>query len=111
MQGPTNIISVVDVEVEEERDRKLAQIEGGASGKRCQPPMVDRLRATVIQVEHLEAQGVPFGTARNSRMNKEVRKRLNDRMRYSSDPRKSRQKILGSDAVRDILREVEKIRS
>ena len=111
MQGATYIISVVDAEVEERLARKLAQIEAWASGKRCQPPMVDRLRAIVVLVEHLEAQGIPFATARNSRMNKEVRKWLNDKMRYSSDPRKSRRKILGPDAVRDLLREVEKIRS
>ena len=71
--------------------------------------MADRLRAVAIHIDHLVRNGVPFATARNSRMNKEVRERLNRQMSKTKDPRKSRRGI-GADAVTDLLKQVEKIR-
>jgi hypothetical protein len=100
------IISVVDAEEEERRDRSLTQREQAARGKRGQPPMTHRLRAVTVLVENLEAQGVPFATARNSRMNKAVSAWLNERMQRSQDPRKSRRGTLGPDAVEDLLKQV-----
>ena len=72
--------------------------------------MTDRLRTVAIYVDHLERQGVPFATARNSRMNKMVRKWLNERMANTQDERKSRRGTIGEDAVRDLLKQVSKLR-
>jgi hypothetical protein len=104
------ITSVVDAEVEQRRDRKLAQRKRNAAGKRGQPPSLDRLRAVTIYVERLVAEGVPFGTARASRMNKLVRNWLNERAKETQDKRKSRRKQVTPDAVRELLRQVEKHR-
>jgi hypothetical protein len=101
---------VVDVKVEHRRDRQLAQRKRKAAGKRGQPPSLDRLRVVTIYVERLIADGVPFATARASRMNKMVRRWLNDRTKRSQDRRKSRRKQVTPDAVRELLRQVEKHR-
>jgi hypothetical protein len=100
------IISVVDAEEEERRDRSLTQREQAASGKRGQPPMTHRLRAVTVLVENLEARGVRFATARNSKMNKLVGAWLNERMQRSQDTRKSRRGTLGPDAIEDLLKQV-----
>ena len=100
------ITSVVDPGEEERRDRSLAAREQAAKGKRGQPLMTERLRAVTVVVEHLEAEGVPFATARNSRMNKEVRGWLNKQMGRTQDPRKSRRGAIGADAVEDLLKQV-----
>jgi hypothetical protein len=110
MQRNTFIISVVDSVAEDRRDRTIKQIEAKARGSRCQPPMVDRLRVITVLVEHLEATGIPFATAPNSRMNKAVRQWINERMQASSDPRKVRRKPLSPDGVRALLRQVSKHR-
>ena len=104
------IINVTDVDVEDQRDRELTRMAAAARGKRCQPPMVDRLRAVVIYVEHLEAQGIPFGTARNSRMNKAVLSWINKRTKATSDPRKSRRKQLSPGGVQALLKQVAELR-
>jgi len=105
------ITSIVDDREEERRDRSLVQQAQAARGKRGQPPMTDRLRAVTIVVEDLEARGVPFATARNSKMNKQVRAWLNERMQWTIDPRKSRRGSIGADAVEDLLKQVAAHRS
>jgi hypothetical protein len=75
-----------------------------------QPPMVDRFRFVMTTVEALESAGVPFGVGRNSMMNKELLKSLNQEARQSGDSRKSRQKQITADAVRQVLRQVKAIR-
>jgi phage terminase Nu1 subunit (DNA packaging protein) len=72
--------------------------------------MTDRLRSVAILVDHWEHQGVPFGTARGSRMNKAVRKWLNERMAETKDGRKSRREIIGEDAVMVLLKQVAELR-
>jgi|ERR1700722_19561783 len=79
-------------------------------GTRGQPPMVDRFRLVMTTVEALESSGVPFGVGRNSRMNKELLKALNQEARQSADTRKSRRKQITPDAVRQVLRQVKAIR-
>src|SRR5262249_10295513 len=63
-----------------------------------------------IYVERLIAEGVPFATARGSRMNKLVWAWLNERAKKTQDARKSRRKQVTSDAVRELLKQVEKHR-
>lgn len=83
-----------------------AAIEGGAG----QPPMIERFRDAANIVDALELNGVPFAVGRNSRMNMEVRKALNEEARQSSDDRKSRRKQINPDATRNLLRKIRKIR-
>jgi hypothetical protein len=82
----------------------VAREEGG------QPPMVERFREAAIIVESLEAKGVPFGVCPNSRMNKALRKLLNERAAYSNDDRKSRRKKIQAGAVQDLLRKIRQLR-
>jgi hypothetical protein len=105
------VMSVVDAEEEERRDRSLMEREQAARGKRGQPPMTHRLQVVTVLVEDLEARGVPFATARNSRMNKLVTAWLNERMQRTQDPRKSRRGTLSADAVEDLLKQVAAHRS
>jgi hypothetical protein len=60
----------------------------------------------MIVVDRLMAEGVPFGFGPNSRMNKEVRKWLNERASRSPDPRPSRRALIGATAVRKLLKQV-----
>jgi hypothetical protein len=83
-----------------------AAIEGG----RGQPPMIDRFRAATNIVDRLVLNGVPFGVGRNSRMNKELRKLLNEDAQQSLDSRKSRRKQISADATRRLLRDIKKMR-
>ncbi len=76
-----------------------------------QPRMVARFRSAAIIVDWLERQGIPFGVSRNSRMNKELRRLLNERAAASGDPRKSRWKQITPDAVRDLLMNIRYLRS
>ena len=76
-----------------------------------QPPMVVRFRSAAIMADWLEKQGIPFGVSRNSRMNKEVRKLLNDRASQSKDLRKSRCKQITPEAVRVLLKKVRYLRA
>jgi hypothetical protein len=84
---------------------QVAREEGG------QPPMVERFREATIIVEHLEAKGVPFGVCPNSRMNKALRKLLNERALNSNDNRKSRRKPIQAGAVQDLLRNIRRLRA
>ncbi len=89
------ITSVVAAEEEERREQALAQRRKAALGKRGQPPKTDRLSFVTIIVESLEARGVPFATARNSKMNRCVQHEFN-----------SRGRAISADAVRDLLKQV-----
>lgn len=105
------ITSIVNVDMEERRDRLLEELERTARGSRGQPPMVLRLRNIINYVEYLEQrEGIPFATARNSKMNKRVRAWMNERMLTTRDPRKSRRGTIGEDAVEDVLKQVAALR-
>jgi hypothetical protein len=108
--APRAIISIIDLVDDTRREKRLEAKAKAAKGHRGQPPMTDRLRAVSIVVDHLERQGVPFATARSSRMNKQVRKWLNDRMCRTKDERKSRRGTIGDDAVSDLLKHVQELR-
>jgi hypothetical protein len=83
-----------------------------AAREECgQPPMVERFREAAIIVESLEAKGVPFGVCPNSRMNKALRKLLNERAAHSNDNRKSRRKKIQAGAVQDLLRKIRRLRA
>lgn len=84
---------------------QLAREEGG------QPPMVERFREAAILVEFLEAKGVPFGVCSNSRMNKSLRRLLNEKAAHSNDDRKSRSKKIQGGAVQDLLRKIRQLRA
>jgi hypothetical protein len=99
------IMSVVDQEVQDRRDDAISVLEKQSEGKRGQPPMVVRLRVVCIIVDRLLAEGERFATARESRMNKRVRKRLNELVRLR-DRSKSRPKQIGSDAVEYVLKQI-----
>jgi hypothetical protein len=109
-QAPRVIISIIDPKDQLRREKRLEAKEQRAQGRRGQPPMTDRLRAVAIYVDHVEAGGVPFATARNSRMNKEVRSWLNGLMAKSKDKRKSRRKLITADTVTILLRQVAELR-
>jgi hypothetical protein len=104
------ITSIIDLDDQVRRESRLKAKTQRATGRRGQPPMTDRLRAVAFCVDHLEAGGVPFATARNSRMNKEVRRWLNGRMANSKDKRKSRRKVITADTVTVLLRQVAELR-
>jgi hypothetical protein len=104
------ITSVIDPDDQARRENRLRTKTHKATGRRGQPPMTERLRVVAIYVDHLEGQGVRFGTARNSRMNKELRKWLNERMANTNDERKSRRKLITADTVTVILRQVAELR-
>jgi hypothetical protein len=72
--------------------------------------MVERLRVATTTVEALESKGVPFGVGRNSRMNRELRRSLNQQALQSADDRKSRRKPITADSVRQVLRKIKMMR-
>jgi hypothetical protein len=78
-------------------------------GVRGQPPRVDRFRVATSIVEELVSKGVPFGVCPNSKMNKELRRLLNEEAR-PSDSRKSRRKRIGGGATRRLLRQIKAMR-
>src|SRR5215831_13179460 len=84
------VTSVVDAVTYLRREAILAHRARRSAGGRGQPPMLDRLRTLIILLDRLVADGIPFATARDSRMNKEVRKWLNGRSERTPDQRKSR---------------------
>ena len=86
------ITSVIDQSVQDRRDANLNARAQPTKGNRRQPPMIARLRAVLIVVDRLMAEGVPFGVGPSSKMNKAVREWLNDKAMRSPDPRKSRHK-------------------
>ncbi len=103
---PRIITAATDQGVQDQRDSYVTAREQPANGRRRQPPMTARLRAVMIVVDRLVAEGVPFGVGPNSRMNKEVRRWLNERASRSSDPRPSRREPIGATAVRKLLKQV-----
>jgi hypothetical protein len=104
--GATFVTAVVDPEVHHRREAVLGKKVQDTQGKRGQPPMLERLRVGRIIVDRLLAEGVPFCTGRNSRMNKLVRERLNKMAAKSPDTRKSRRKQISADAVQDMLKQI-----
>jgi hypothetical protein len=94
------VISVVDADEEERRDRSLLQKAQAARGKRGRPPKLERLKVVTILVEDFESRGIPFATARDSRMNKVVQHWLKAKMGWT----------ISADAVRDLLKQVAKHR-
>ena len=92
------------------RDKLCNVLAKAAKDIRGQPPMVERLRATEIMVNHFESIGVPFKVGVNSKMNKAIRKWLNDEARSSTDQRRSRQREIEGGAVRTLLRKVRRLR-
>ena len=97
------IMSVVDQPVQDRRDAAINALEKQSEGKRGQPPMLVRLRVGCIIVDQLVAEGVPFATARASRMNKRVRERLNE---LAARSRKSHVKRIGPDAAEYVLKQI-----
>ena len=105
--GPFFITSVVkNEEVQERRDAALSALENQSEGKRGQPLMLFRLRVVLALVDRHRAEGVPFGTGPNSRMNKLVLEDLNKMAARSRDSRKSRPKQWTAGAVRYLLRQI-----
>jgi hypothetical protein len=100
----------VEQKLQHIRDGVLNALARAAKEGRGQPPMVERFRAAVIIVDWLEHNGVPFGVGRNSRMNKALLGLLNDMAERSMDDRKSRRKKITADAVRELLRQIKKLR-
>ena len=66
--GPFLITSVVDKEVQDRRDAALSALEKQSEGG--QPRMLFRRRVVLALVDRRRAEGVPFDTSPNSRMNK-----------------------------------------
>ena len=107
---PSIITSVIDQKVQDRRDAVLDARELHTKGNRQQPPMINRLRAVTILTDRLVSDGIPFGVGPNSRMNKAVRRWLNAKAERSLDTRKSRQKKISPDAVRELLKQVRELR-
>src|SRR5262249_16780727 len=104
--APQFITSVVDKEIQDRRDAALDALERQSRGKRGQPPMLVRLRVGQIIVDRLVAEGVPYSTSRNSRMNKLVRECLNEMAARSRDKSEARCKKIGADAGQRPLRQI-----
>jgi hypothetical protein len=105
--GPFFITSVVkNEEVQERRDAALSALEKQSEGKRGQPPMLFLRRIMLALVDRHRAEGVPFGTGPNSRMNRLVREDLNKLVARSRDSRKSRSKQVTAGALRYVLRQI-----
>ena len=104
--GPFFITSVVKEEVQERRDAYFSALEKQSEGKAGQPPMLFRLRVVLALVDRQRAEGVPFGTGPNSRMNKLVLEDLNKMAARSRDSRKSRRKQVTASTMRYILRQI-----
>ena len=97
---------MVDKEVQDRRDAYFSALEKQSEGKAGQPPMLFRLRVVLALVDRHRAEGVPFGTGPNSRMNKLVLEDLNKLAARSRDSRKSRRKPVTASTVRYILRQI-----
>jgi hypothetical protein len=107
---PRIITSVVDQQVQDSRDIVLDTRELQSEGTRQQPPMIGRLRAVMILVDRLLADGVPFGVGPNSKMNKALHNWLSAKAGQSTDIRKSRRKVITPGAVRELLKQVRALR-
>ena len=103
---PRIITSVMDQEVQDQRDTTIEARASKSVGKRQQPPMTARLKAVVILVDRLMADGIPFGVGPNSKMNRLVQEWLNMRVKQSTDTRKSRSTPITQGAVRELLKQV-----
>ncbi len=106
---PSFIAAVVDKEVQDRRDVTLEALVQQSKGKRGQPPALGRVPYVQIIVDRLRAEGAPFATSRNSRMNRLVRQWLNERAASSRDTRKSRRKKLSPDAVHCLLKQIKRL--
>jgi hypothetical protein len=105
--GPFFITSVVkNEEVQKRRVTALSDLEKQSDGKRGQPRMLFRLRVVLALVDRHRAEGVPFGTGPNSRMNKLVLEDLNKMAARSRDSRKSRSTPVTAGALRSVLRQI-----
>lgn len=105
--GPFFITSVVEKEgVQERRDAALSALEKQSEGKDGRSHMLFRLRVVLALVDRRRAEGVPFGTGPNSRMNKLVLEDLNKMAARSRDSRTSRCKPVTAGAMRYILRQI-----
>src|SRR5438046_5722599 len=100
----------VDDNIQQFRDGIFAAIaQTRRAGTIGQPPMVERFRTATLFVDGMLSRGVPFGVCPNSRMNKELRRLLNEQAQQSSDPRKSRTKQIGPDATRNLLLQIKRM--
>jgi hypothetical protein len=104
--GPFFITAVVKEEVQERRDAYFSALEKQSEGKAGQPPMLFRLRVVLALVDRHRAEGVPFGTGPNGRMNRLVLEDLNKMAARSRDSRKSRRKQVTASTMRYILRQI-----
>ena len=102
--------AVTDQVVQDARDTHFDGLEAAGKGKRQQPTMIDRLRAADVIVERELADGTPFKAGRNSVMNRKIKEWLNAKAARTKDDRKSRKKLIGSDAVRNLLRQLKALR-
>ncbi|MBZ9706964.1 hypothetical protein LB543_09555 [Mesorhizobium sp. ESP7-2] len=132
------IVSVTERGVEEKRERLYDAWDRASSGRPGRPPRTDRLPFIMVLVDYLESTGVPFATARSSRMNKAVRNWIKDQVdtslkkvqapdAVSAEPegvataaqaassstfeRKSDRWPLGPDAVQALLKQVKDMRN
>src|SRR5215831_17867970 len=105
--GPFFITSVVkNEEVQERRDAALSALEKQSEGKRGQPPMLFLRRIVLALVDRHRAEGVPFDTRPNSRMNKLVREDLNKMVARSRDSRKSLRKPVSARGMQYELSQI-----
>jgi hypothetical protein len=103
--------AVTKQDVQDGRDRHFDSLEAAGRGKRQQPRMINRLRATDILVQREIADGTPLAVGPNSKMNKKVRNWLNSRAARTTDDRKSRRKQITGGAVRALLKQIRQIRA
>ncbi len=71
--------AITDQDVQDTRDRYLDSLEASGKGKRHQPRMINRLRATDVFVQREIADGTPFAVGPNSILNRKVREWLNEK--------------------------------
>ncbi|MBB6261757.1 type IV secretory pathway TrbL component [Paenochrobactrum gallinarii] len=79
------ITTITEPEIEEKRQREYDRLEKAASGKRGQPPRTARLASFAVFVDYLVSKGIPFASARESRMNRAVLKRHNRRTKKAGE--------------------------
>lgn len=77
---------------------------------RGQPAMIERLIKSCVWVDQLEASGIPFSVSPNGRMNRGLRKLLNEESARARGLGKSQEKQIKSDAVRKLLCTIREVR-
>ncbi|WP_028168970.1 hypothetical protein [Bradyrhizobium elkanii] len=102
--------AVTDQDVQDARDRHFNGLEAAGKGKRQQPRMINRLRATDVFVQREIADGTLFAVGPNSTMHRKVREWLNGKAARTKDNRKSRRKRIADGAVRALLRQIRALR-